>query len=274
MTTHCPANEPGPRLACVCSDATLISERVILVSGFLSSILKISVRSSSLISGLHKNTQNNEQALTVTLTVAQNHPNVSYIKKDRFQVRTGIFCNIFPTLQSLGVQPLHRDFILKVSQCFLCSQGDPMKKANFSPSILTANKKVITPLRPEGKILTQILALITLKWWTKATGAMLPTLREAQKQPYWTMSTAERVNYTYKVLLALVDCMTVDFIPALCCDAASLVPTVRGRPLINGTPRPLTPSFTSPPHLQHLGLCSGCFSTLLASGSHIPPYSL
>lgn len=43
-------------------DVTLISGMVILVSGFLSSIRKIRVRSSSLISGLHK-TQHNEATL-------------------------------------------------------------------------------------------------------------------------------------------------------------------------------------------------------------------
>lgn len=43
-------------------NVTLISGMVILVSGFLSSIRKIRVRSSSLISGLHQ-TQHNEAAL-------------------------------------------------------------------------------------------------------------------------------------------------------------------------------------------------------------------
>lgn len=52
-------------LACVRSHGTLISESMILVSGFLSSILKIRVRSSSLIAGLHRKTQNNKQVVTV-----------------------------------------------------------------------------------------------------------------------------------------------------------------------------------------------------------------
>lgn len=71
------------------------------------------------------------------------------------------------------------------------------------------------PLRPDGKIMTEILALITLKWRTKTPGAMLPTLREAQKQPKWTILTAETANYTYKELPAVIDCFTADFIPAL-----------------------------------------------------------
>lgn len=103
------------------------------------------------------------------------------------------------------------------------------KKSNLNPSIIIANlKKVMPPLRPDGKIMTEILALITLKWRTKAPGAMLPTLREAQKQPKWTILTAETANYTYKELPAVIDCFTADFIPVLWCDAASLVPTLMG----------------------------------------------
>lgn len=54
-----------------CSGGTLISERVILVSGFLSSIRKIRVRSSSLISGLNRKTQHDE---TASKHCDQSHP--------------------------------------------------------------------------------------------------------------------------------------------------------------------------------------------------------
>lgn len=71
------------------------------------------------------------------------------------------------------------------------------------------------PLRPDGKIMTEILALITLERRTKAPGATLPTLREAQKQPKWTILTAETANYTCEELPAAIDCFTADFIPVL-----------------------------------------------------------
>lgn len=50
-------------LACVCFHGTLISESMILVSGFLSSILRIRVRSSSLIAGLQRKTQYKERVV-------------------------------------------------------------------------------------------------------------------------------------------------------------------------------------------------------------------
>lgn len=56
----------------------------------------------------------------------------------------------------------------------------------------------------------------------KSDEAMLLTLREAQKQNIYILF--------YKELLAVMDCLTVEFIPVLRCDAASLLPTVRGDP--------------------------------------------
>lgn len=66
----------------------------------------------------------------------------------------------------------------------------------------------------------------------KSDEAMLLTLREAQKQPNTNIYIYICNIYIlfYKELLAVMDCLTVEFIPVLRCDAASLLPTVRGDP--------------------------------------------
>lgn len=63
ITPRLAASNPMVSLdICSVLHVTFISGMVILLSGFLSSIRKISVRSSSLIFGLH-NTQDNETGL-------------------------------------------------------------------------------------------------------------------------------------------------------------------------------------------------------------------
>lgn len=49
----------------------------------------------------------------------------------------------------------------------------------------------------------------------KSAGGDAANMREAQKQPKWTILTAETANYTYEELPAAIDGFTADFIPVL-----------------------------------------------------------